>query len=131
MTQLARQQVDMYHAMQGRRHLSRSLWQQVRKEGQCTHETSCPARATLGKHENTAQEGVSASNTRGMGSAQAVYAIPRSLLHHLFCELKLEERMSEESAAAVMDIIVALTAQTDELPMQLQDTGVSNPQGAK
>ena len=98
---------------------------------QCTHETPCPARATLGKHENTAQEGISASRTRGMGSAQAVYAIPRSLLHHLFCELKLEERMNEESAAAVMDIIAVLTAHTDELPVQLQDTGVSTLQGAK
>ncbi|KAK3269247.1 hypothetical protein CYMTET_22311 [Cymbomonas tetramitiformis] len=91
---------------------------------QCTHATPCPARAVLGKHENTAQEGVSASSTQGMGSAQAVYAIPRTLLHHLFCGLKLEERMSEESAAAVMDLIATLTAQTDEFPMQEQDTGV-------
>jgi len=91
---------------------------------QCTHTTPCPARATLGKHENTAQEGVSASSTRGMGSAQAVYAIPRALLHHLFCELKLGDRMSEESAAAVLDLIAALTAQTDESLKQDQDTGV-------
>ena len=91
---------------------------------QCTHTTPCPARATLGKHENTAQEGVSASSTRGMGSAQAVYAIPRALLHHLFCELKLGDRMSEESAAAVLDLIAALTAQTDEFLEQDQDTGV-------
>ncbi|KAK3239851.1 hypothetical protein CYMTET_50247 [Cymbomonas tetramitiformis] len=68
--------------------------------------------------------GVSASRTRGMGSAQAVYAIPRTLLHHLFCGLKLGKRMSEESAAAVMDIIATLTAQTDEIPMQEQATEV-------
>ncbi|KAK3233540.1 hypothetical protein CYMTET_56173 [Cymbomonas tetramitiformis] len=49
------------------------------------------------------QEGVSASNTRGMGWAQAVYAIPRALLHHLFCELKLGERLKEASALAVGD----------------------------
>ncbi|KAK3273654.1 hypothetical protein CYMTET_18116 [Cymbomonas tetramitiformis] len=91
---------------------------------QCTQATPCPARVVLGKHENTAQEGVSASRTRGMGSAQAVYAIPRTLLHHLFCGLKLGKRMSEESAAAVMGLIATLTAQTDEIPMQEQDTGV-------
>ena len=89
---------------------------------QCTHATPCPARATLGKHANPAQEGVSASSTRGMGSAQAVYAIPLALLHHLFCELKLGDRMDEESAAAVMDRIASLTAQPDELLMQTQDT---------
>jgi hypothetical protein len=59
-----------------------------------------------------------------MGSAQAVYAIPRTLLHHLFSELKLGDRVSEESAAAAMDLIAALTAQTDELVEQNQDTGV-------
>eukprot|EP00854_Cymbomonas_tetramitiformis_P014965 gene14965-biopygen15418 len=63
-------------------------------------------------------------STRGMGSAQPIYVIPRTLLHHLFCELKLGERMSEESATAVMDLIAALTAQTDELPIQAQDTEV-------
>eukprot|EP00854_Cymbomonas_tetramitiformis_P010769 gene10769-biopygen11025 len=95
----------------------------------CTHTTTCPARATLGKHENTAQEGISASNARGMGSAQAVYAIPRALLHHLFCELKLGERMKEENALAVMDLISTLTARMDE--SETQDTEASQPGGAK
>eukprot|EP00854_Cymbomonas_tetramitiformis_P014217 gene14217-biopygen14658 len=89
----------------------------------CTHTTLCPARATLGKHENASQEGISAANTRGMGSAQAVYAIPRALLHHLFCELKLGERMKEENALAVMDLISTLTARTDE--SEIQDTEAS------
>ncbi|KAK3236273.1 hypothetical protein CYMTET_53575 [Cymbomonas tetramitiformis] len=80
----------------------------------CTSSTPCPARAITGKHENTSQESVSASGSRGMGSAQAVYAIPRSLPHHLFCELKLGDRMSEESVAAVVDLISVLTAQEDE-----------------
>eukprot|EP00854_Cymbomonas_tetramitiformis_P007343 gene7343-biopygen7424 len=96
---------------------------------QCTHATPCPARAILGKHENTAQEGISAANTRAMGSAQAVYAIPRALLHHLFCELKLSERMKEEIALAVMNLISTLTARTDE--SESQDTEASQPGGAE
>ncbi|KAK3234943.1 hypothetical protein CYMTET_54822 [Cymbomonas tetramitiformis] len=82
----------------------------------------------LGRHENTAQGGISSANTRGMGSAQAVYAIPRALLHHLFCELKLNERMKEESALAVMNLISTLTARTDTF--EFQDTGAGQPRGA-
>eukprot|EP00854_Cymbomonas_tetramitiformis_P013450 gene13450-biopygen13839 len=53
--------------------------------------------------------------------SQDVYAIPRAaLLHHLFCELKLGERMKEENALAVMDLISTLTARTDE--SEIQDT---------
>ncbi|KAK3235821.1 hypothetical protein CYMTET_54005 [Cymbomonas tetramitiformis] len=86
--------------------------------------------ALRGLHTRSVMKGlpdphpVSYCRTRGMGSAQAVYAIPRTLLHRLFCGLKLGKRMSEESAAAVMDLIATLTAQTDEIPMQEQDTGV-------
>ncbi|KAK3280118.1 hypothetical protein CYMTET_12028 [Cymbomonas tetramitiformis] len=94
----------------------------------CTHTTPCPARAMLGRHENTAQGGISSANTRGMGSAQAVYAIPRALLHHLFCELKLNERMKEESALAVMNLISTLTARTDTC--EFQDTEAGQPRGA-
>ncbi|KAK3258897.1 hypothetical protein CYMTET_32080 [Cymbomonas tetramitiformis] len=83
----------------------------------------------LGRHENTSQGGISAANTRGMGSAQAVYAIPSALLHHLFCELKLSERMKEENALAVMDLISTLTARTDE--SESQDTEAGQPGGAK
>ena len=89
---------------------------------QCTHSSPCPARAITGKHENTSQESVSASGTRGMGSAQAVYAIPRSLLFHLFCELKLEDRLSEESVVAIVDLISVLAAQEDEGAEQIEDT---------
>ncbi|KAK3276976.1 hypothetical protein CYMTET_14989 [Cymbomonas tetramitiformis] len=45
-----------------------------------------------------------------------------SLLHHLFCELKLGERVNEESALAATDLALVLTAQMDEHPVELQDT---------
>eukprot|EP00854_Cymbomonas_tetramitiformis_P020545 gene20545-biopygen21181 len=54
--------------------------------------------------------------------SQAVYAIPRALLHHLFCELKFGERMKEENALAVMDLISTLTARKDEHESENQDT---------
>ncbi|KAK3269840.1 hypothetical protein CYMTET_21737 [Cymbomonas tetramitiformis] len=60
--------------------------------------------------------------------SQAVYAIPRALLHHLFCELKLNERMKEESALAVMNLISTLTARTDTF--EFQDTEAGQPRGA-
>ncbi|KAK3237653.1 hypothetical protein CYMTET_52286 [Cymbomonas tetramitiformis] len=72
----------------------------------------------------TSQGGISAANTRGMGLAQA-------LLHHLFCELKLAERMKEEIALAVMDLISALTAHMDEHALELQDTDACQSQGVK
>ncbi|KAK3271317.1 hypothetical protein CYMTET_20326 [Cymbomonas tetramitiformis] len=78
----------------------------------------------MGKHETISQEGVrSASDTWAWAPRrQRVYAIPHSLLHHLFCELKLGERMNEESALAVMDLISVLTAEMDEHAVELQDT---------
>eukprot|EP00854_Cymbomonas_tetramitiformis_P009682 gene9682-biopygen9890 len=65
---------------------------------QCIGATPCPAKATLKKHENISQSGNIASNVPGMRSAQAVYAIPRALLHHLFCELHLNENMEDVNA---------------------------------
>ncbi|KAK3248233.1 hypothetical protein CYMTET_42294 [Cymbomonas tetramitiformis] len=65
-----------------------------------------------------------------MGSAQAAYATPRSLLYHLFCELKVGDRLSEESVVAIVDLISVLAAQEDENAEQIQDTETDQPQGA-
>ncbi|KAK3241641.1 hypothetical protein CYMTET_48611 [Cymbomonas tetramitiformis] len=65
---------------------------------QCTGTTPCPTKATLKTHENTSQSGNSASNVPGMRSAQAAYAVPRTLLHHLFCELHLDEDIEDVNA---------------------------------
>eukprot|EP00854_Cymbomonas_tetramitiformis_P013968 gene13968-biopygen14375 len=65
---------------------------------QCTRTTSCPAKATLKKHENPSRSVNSASNVPRMGSARAVYAVPRALLHHLFCELHLSENIEDVNA---------------------------------
>ncbi|KAK3287909.1 hypothetical protein CYMTET_4587 [Cymbomonas tetramitiformis] len=62
-------------------------------------------------------------------SYHTVYAIPRSLLHHLFCELKLGGRLSEESVVAIVDLISVLAAQEDENAKQIQDTEADQPQG--
>ncbi|KAK3267635.1 hypothetical protein CYMTET_23824 [Cymbomonas tetramitiformis] len=90
---------------------------------QGTHATPCPARATLGKHEDTSHGGRSFSfqNARYGISASSVRDTSRALPHHMFYEVKLDERLKEESALAVMDLVAALTAQTDNGTTKLQD----------
>eukprot|EP00854_Cymbomonas_tetramitiformis_P017056 gene17056-biopygen17604 len=65
---------------------------------QCTGATPRSAKATLTKHANASQSGNDASNEPGMRSAQTVYAVPRALLHHLFCELHLNENIEDVNA---------------------------------